>query len=150
MDPELPKLMRTLDASRLRVLRHVELPAALPGLFSGAKIAVAVAVIGAVFAEWAGSSSGLGHLIQQAIPQLETARAYAAVRDPVRVRDRAVRPAHAGRAPARAVGARPPRRNDPMKRLLPIAAALAALLALAALRREGGHDHRRREPASSR
>jgi ABC-type nitrate/sulfonate/bicarbonate transport system permease component len=79
VDPELPKLLRTLDAPRLRVLRHVELPAALPGLFSGAKVGVAVAVIGAVFAEWSGSSSGLGHLVQQAIPQLDTARAYAAV-----------------------------------------------------------------------
>jgi len=79
VDPELPKLLRTLDASRWRTLRHVELPAALPGLFSGAKIAVVVAVIGAVFAEWAGSSSGLGHLFQQAIPNLDTARAYAAV-----------------------------------------------------------------------
>jgi putative hydroxymethylpyrimidine transport system permease protein len=79
VDVELLKLLRTLDAPRLRVLRHVELPAALPGLFSGAKVAVAVAVIGAVFAEQAGSSSGLGHLVQQAIPQLLTARAYAAV-----------------------------------------------------------------------
>jgi putative hydroxymethylpyrimidine transport system permease protein len=79
VDPEQLKLLHTLDASRLRVLRHVELPAALPGLFSGAKVAVVVAVIGAVFAEQAGSSSGLGHLVQQAIPQLETARAYAAV-----------------------------------------------------------------------
>lgn len=79
VDPELLKLLRTLDASRLRVLRHVELPAALPGLFSGAKIAVAVAVIGVVFAEWIGSSSGLGHNVQQAIPNLDTARAYAAV-----------------------------------------------------------------------
>ncbi|MGB2711533.1 MAG: ABC transporter permease [Conexibacter sp.] len=79
VDPELIKLMRTLDASRLRILRHVELPAALPGLFSGAKIGVAVAVIGAVFAEQAGSSSGLGHLVQQSIPSLLTARAYAAV-----------------------------------------------------------------------
>lgn len=79
VDPELMKLLRTLDASRLAVLRHVELPAALPGLFSGAKVGVTVAVIGAVFAEQAGSSSGLGHLVQQAIPQLLTARAYAAV-----------------------------------------------------------------------
>lgn len=79
VDPELPKLMRTLDASRWRVLRHVELPAALPGLFSGAKVAAAFAVIGAVFAEWSGSEAGLGHLFQTAIPQLLTARAYAAV-----------------------------------------------------------------------
>lgn len=79
VDPEQLKLLRTLDASRWRVLCHVELPSALPGLFSGAKIAVTVAVIGAVFAEQAGSSAGLGHLVQQAIPQLLTARAYAAV-----------------------------------------------------------------------
>jgi NitT/TauT family transport system permease protein/putative hydroxymethylpyrimidine transport system permease protein len=79
VDPELRRLMRTLDASRLRTFRFVEAPAALPGLFSGAKIAVAVAVIGAVFAEQSGSDAGLGRLIQQAVPQLLTARAYAAV-----------------------------------------------------------------------
>ena len=79
VDPDLRKLMRTLDASRLQSFRRVEAPAALPALFSGARIAVAVAVIGAVLAEQAGSSDGLGHLILQAIPQFETARAYAAV-----------------------------------------------------------------------
>lgn len=78
VDRDTIKLMRTLGASRLHVLRHVELPAALPGLFSGAKVAVAVASIGAVFAEWIGSSSGLGNLVQQSIPQLLTARAWAA------------------------------------------------------------------------
>jgi ABC-type nitrate/sulfonate/bicarbonate transport system permease component len=71
--------MRTLDASRAQVFRWVEAPAALPGLFTGAKIAVTVAVIGAVLAEDAGSSDGLGHLIKQAIPQFDTARAWAAV-----------------------------------------------------------------------
>lgn len=79
VDPDLRKLMRTLDASRLQTLRHVEAPAALPSLLSGAKIAVTVAVIGAVLAEQAGSSNGLGHLILQSIPQFETARSWAAV-----------------------------------------------------------------------
>jgi putative hydroxymethylpyrimidine transport system permease protein len=79
VDPDLLKMMRTLDASRWRTLIGVEGPSALPYFFSGAKIAVAVAVIGAVFGEWAGSSSGLGHLIQQASAQLETARTFAAV-----------------------------------------------------------------------
>jgi putative hydroxymethylpyrimidine transport system permease protein len=79
VDPELIKLMRTFDASRPRIFRHVELPAALPGLFTGAKLAVVFAVIGAVFGESAGSTGGLGYLFQQAIPQLLTARAYAAV-----------------------------------------------------------------------
>jgi putative hydroxymethylpyrimidine transport system permease protein len=79
VDPELIKLMRTFDASRWRTFRHVELPAALPGLFTGAKIAVVVAVIGAVFAEQAGSNAGLGYIFQQAIAQLLTPRAYATV-----------------------------------------------------------------------
>lgn len=79
VDPDLLKLMRTFDASRISTFRHVELPSALPGLFTGAKIAVVVAVIGAVFAEQNGSNAGLGYVFQQAIPQLLTARAYAAV-----------------------------------------------------------------------
>ncbi len=78
VDPQLLKLMRTFDASRMRTFRHVEFPAALPGLFTGAKIAVAVSVIGAVFAEYNGSNSGLGYLINISIPQLLTARAIAA------------------------------------------------------------------------
>jgi putative hydroxymethylpyrimidine transport system permease protein len=79
VDPEATKMMRTLDASRWQILRRVEAPTALPYAFSGAKIAVAVAVIGAVFGEWAGSDSGLGHLMLQDNAQLETARLFAAV-----------------------------------------------------------------------
>jgi NitT/TauT family transport system permease protein/putative hydroxymethylpyrimidine transport system permease protein len=79
VDPEAIKMMRTLDASRGQVLWRVEAPTALPFAFSGARIAVAVAVIGAVFGEWAGSDSGLGHLMLQDNAQLETARLFAAV-----------------------------------------------------------------------
>ena len=79
VDPELLKLMRTFDAPRLRTFRHVELPSALPGLLTGAKIAVVVAVIGAYLAELAGSNSGLGYLFQQSEAQLLMPRAYAAV-----------------------------------------------------------------------
>jgi len=79
VDRDTLKLLTTLDASRWAAFRFAEAPAALPAALSGAKIAVAVAVIGAVFAEYSGSSEGLGHLILQSIPQLETARAWAAV-----------------------------------------------------------------------
>jgi NitT/TauT family transport system permease protein/putative hydroxymethylpyrimidine transport system permease protein len=79
VDPEATKMMRTLDASRSQILWRLEAPTALPYAFSGAKIAVAVAVIGAVFGEWAGSNSGLGHLMLQDNAQLETARLFAAV-----------------------------------------------------------------------
>jgi putative hydroxymethylpyrimidine transport system permease protein len=79
VDPDALKLMRTLDASRWQTFRRVEAPTALPYAFSGAKIAVAVAMIGAVFAEWVGASAGLGWLILQDNGQLETARVFAAV-----------------------------------------------------------------------
>ena len=79
VDPDLLKMMRTLGANRLQTLRRAELPWALPFAFSGAKIAVAVAVIGAVFAEWAGSDSGLGHLILVSSSELSTALTFAAI-----------------------------------------------------------------------
>jgi len=79
VDPEQVKMMRTLDADRGRILRAVEIPTALPYLASGARIAAAVAVIGAVFGEWTGSDEGLGHLILVSQGQLQTARVFAGV-----------------------------------------------------------------------
>jgi putative hydroxymethylpyrimidine transport system permease protein len=73
------KLMRTFDASRLRTFRYVELPAALPGLFTGLKLTLVVAVIADVLAEQgAGSNAGLGYILMTAEPQLLTAEAFAA------------------------------------------------------------------------
>lgn len=78
-DDEALKMMRSLDASRWGLLRRVEAPGALPSFFTGTKIAVVVAPIGAVFGEWVGSSAGLGHLILTDNGQLEVAREFAAV-----------------------------------------------------------------------
>jgi ABC-type nitrate/sulfonate/bicarbonate transport system permease component len=79
VDPSQVNMMRTLGAGRWDLFRRLELPTALPFIFSGAKIAVAVAVIGAVFAELVGSDAGLGHAIQVGTAQLLTARVFAAV-----------------------------------------------------------------------
>jgi ABC-type nitrate/sulfonate/bicarbonate transport system permease component len=79
VDPEAVKMMRSLDASRWQRFRRVEAPAALPSLFSGIKIAVVVAPIGAVFAEWVGADSGLGRLIQSDLANYQVARQFAAV-----------------------------------------------------------------------
>jgi ABC-type nitrate/sulfonate/bicarbonate transport system permease component len=78
VDPEAVKMMRTLDASRWATFRRVEVPTALPSFFSGAKVAVAVAPIVALFAELAGSNSGLMRLIIQDNANLEIARVFAA------------------------------------------------------------------------
>lgn len=79
VDPDLIRTMRTLHAGRLAILRRVELPSSLPFLISGLRIAAVVAAIGAVFGEWAGASSGLGHLILVSQGQLQTARVFAAI-----------------------------------------------------------------------
>jgi ABC-type nitrate/sulfonate/bicarbonate transport system permease component len=71
--------MRTIGAGRAQILGRVELPWALPFIFSGTKIAIAIAVIGALFAEWAGADSGLGHQVLIASSQLLTARMFAAI-----------------------------------------------------------------------
>ena len=77
-DADARKLLRSLDATRWQTLKMLKLPSALPATFTGIKIAAAVAVIGAVFAEWAGSDAGLGHALLTANGQLATARAFAA------------------------------------------------------------------------
>jgi putative hydroxymethylpyrimidine transport system permease protein len=79
VDPDQVKMMRSLGAGRWARFRRLELPSALPFVFSGAKVAVAVAVIGAVFGELVGSDAGLGHAIQVGMAQLLTARVFAAV-----------------------------------------------------------------------
>ncbi len=79
VDPELLLVMRTLDGSRWATLRRVEAPAALPSMFSGLRIAATYAPIGAVFGEYAGSQNGLGYVMIQAIPQLETDLVFAAI-----------------------------------------------------------------------
>jgi len=82
VDPDQLKLLRTLDASRWQAFRFAELPAALPAALSGARIALAVGVIGAYIAETStpstGPHAGLGHEITADLTALQTPRAYAA------------------------------------------------------------------------
>ncbi len=78
-DPQLLRLMRTLNATPRQRLRFAQIPAALPFLFSGLKIAAALSVIGAVFAEWVGSSEGLGYLILVLNNATETATMFAVI-----------------------------------------------------------------------
>lgn len=78
-DPDLLDLARTMNASPLAVLRHLRMPAALPGLASGLKVGAAVAPIGAVVGEWVGSSAGLGFLMLHANARLQVPLMFAAL-----------------------------------------------------------------------
>jgi NitT/TauT family transport system permease protein len=62
-DPLLVEMLRSLGASPGSVTRLIEVPSALPVIFGGLRVGVTLAVIGAVVAEWAGASIGLGVLI---------------------------------------------------------------------------------------
>ena len=79
VDPEMVRLMRTLGMSRLRIMRSVRVPSALPYVFSGLKVAMALSVIGAVFGEWVGASEGLGYLMLALNNQLATTELFGAV-----------------------------------------------------------------------
>lgn len=78
-DPQLGRVALTLGASRMWVWRRVTLPAALPALFSGLRLAAVFAVTGAVVAEYVGADRGLGYLTEISTSQFETQVAFAAI-----------------------------------------------------------------------
>ncbi|HYX85487.1 MAG TPA: ABC transporter permease [Gaiellales bacterium] len=79
VDPEYLRVMRTLRASRAAIFRRVEVPWALPAAFSGARVAASYAAVAALFAEYAGGSSGLGETMQTGTAQLDAPLVGAAV-----------------------------------------------------------------------
>jgi ABC-type nitrate/sulfonate/bicarbonate transport system permease component len=79
VDPALAQSVRTLGASRLWTFRRVTLPAALPALFSGLRMAAVFAVTGAVVAEYVGADRGLGYFSEFSTAQFATARSFAAI-----------------------------------------------------------------------
>jgi NitT/TauT family transport system permease protein len=74
---DLAELARALSASRWRAFIKVRLPSALPQIFVGLKVAMPLAVIGALVGELSGSTAGLGFVIQNA--GADTAMAFAAI-----------------------------------------------------------------------
>ncbi len=62
-DPLLAEMLRSLGARPRQITTRLEIPSALPVIFGGLRVGVTLAVIGAVVAEWAGASIGLGVLI---------------------------------------------------------------------------------------
>ncbi|UUM31706.1 ABC transporter permease [Vibrio japonicus] len=72
-------LAKTMGANKWQILRHIRLPAALPTLASGVRVAVVIAPIGAVVGEWVGSSAGLGYLMLQANARMIIDEMFAAL-----------------------------------------------------------------------
>ncbi len=79
VEPDLIDLVRTLRATRWQIFVKIQLPGSLPYIFSGMKVAVVLAVAGAVVGELIGSEAGLAYLIQQVQVTLDTAAMMMAV-----------------------------------------------------------------------
>ena len=73
------EMLRSFGASRIQVMRHLQIPSALPHIFAGLEVAVILSVTGAVVAEFVGSSEGLGYLIQASNFTLDVARTFAVI-----------------------------------------------------------------------
>lgn len=79
VDPDLIDLARSLRASRWQVFTKIQLPGSLPYVFSGMKVAVVLAVAGAIVGEFIASEEGLGYLMLQVQVTLDTAAMFMAV-----------------------------------------------------------------------
>lgn len=73
------QMAQSMQASKLAMLWQVRLPAALPSLASGLRIAVTFAPIGAIVGEWVGSAEGLGYLMLQANARMQIDMVFAAL-----------------------------------------------------------------------
>lgn len=77
--PELLELSRACRASKLSELWRIRLPYAIPFIFAGLKVAISLAVVGAVVAEFVNSDAGLGFLIQTATAFFQVPVAFGAL-----------------------------------------------------------------------
>ena len=79
VEPELLDLVKSLKGSRWQIFTKIQLPGSLPYIFSGMKVAVVLAVAGAIVGEFIGSEEGLGYLMQQVQVDLDTPAMFMAV-----------------------------------------------------------------------
>ena len=79
VQPEMLDLVRSLQASSWQIFAKVRLPNALPHFFGGLKIAITLAVIGAIIGEFVGGNTGLGYLVMVANYEVNTPFMFAAL-----------------------------------------------------------------------
>ncbi len=78
-DPDLVALFRAMGAKRGKIWSMIRLPSALPGFFSGLRIAVTYSVVGATIAEWVGGTQGLGLYMLRSKNALATDQVFVAI-----------------------------------------------------------------------
>jgi len=79
VDLDMIDLARAMQGSRFQVFCAVNLPHAMPAIFSGLKVSVTLAVVGAVVGEFVGSNSGIGYVMQRSIGTFDLPTMFAAL-----------------------------------------------------------------------
>ncbi len=77
--PDVIDLARSLRGSRLDMLRRIRFPCALPAIFSGMKVSISLALVGAIVGEFVSSQRGLGYVILSAQGMFDIPRVFAAI-----------------------------------------------------------------------
>jgi NitT/TauT family transport system permease protein len=79
VDPDVLDMAKSMRASPLQVLFKIRFPAALPAMFAGMKVAISLALVGAIAGEFVASNVGLGYVILTAQGMLQTSRVFVAI-----------------------------------------------------------------------
>ena len=79
VEPDLIDLVRVLRATRWQIFTKIQPPGSLPYIVSGMKVAVVLAVAGAIVGEFIASEEGLAYLMMQRQVELDTASMFMAV-----------------------------------------------------------------------
>jgi putative hydroxymethylpyrimidine transport system permease protein len=112
-DPGLIDLARLNRSGRMREVAYLRIPAALPALITGIRLAAVYAPIGALIGEWVGASSGLGYAMLLAQGRSQTAVVFACLLSPCRDVDPPPRRGRLRHPQPRALGARISLTNPP-------------------------------------
>jgi NitT/TauT family transport system permease protein len=79
VEPEMLHLARSMGAGERKIFLKIRFPSALPNIFAGIKVAVTLAVVGAIVGEFIQADRGLGYALQQATSVLNTKLGFAAI-----------------------------------------------------------------------
>jgi NitT/TauT family transport system permease protein len=79
VDPDALDMSRSMQASPLQILAKIRFPAALPAMFAGMKVAISLALVGAIAGEFVASQVGLGYVILIAQGMFQTTRVFVAI-----------------------------------------------------------------------
>ncbi len=79
VDLDQERLLKSMGASKMKIMLLLKLPAAMPNFFTGLKLAATYSIMGAVIGEWLGGNAGLGIYLIRATKSYQTAQVFAVI-----------------------------------------------------------------------